>query len=79
MPLHGLALDAEGRVTFGGLPLDQASDAEQLRVSCAIAMTGNASIRVIRVRDGSLLNEDGLAALQRDGRYGGLSNLDRAR
>ena len=41
-----------------------------MRVSCPIAMTGNPSIRVIRVRDSSLLDADGLAALREHGRCG---------
>ena len=39
---------------LGDLPLEVASDAERLRVSCAIAMRGDAKLRVLRVRDGSL-------------------------
>ena len=62
MPVEGLAL-VDGTVTFDGLPLEQASDAEQLRLSCAIAMHGNHDLRVIRVRDGSLLDSDALAVL----------------
>ena len=64
MPLDGLALDAEGRVTFGGLPLDQASDEEQLRVGCSIAAAGNPTLRVIRIREGSLIDDQHLAGLR---------------
>ena len=62
MPVDGLSLD-EGRVVYNDLPFDQASDAEQLRVSCAMAMRDNATLKVIRVRDGSLLDEDSLRVL----------------
>ncbi len=31
-----------------------------MRVSAAIAMAGNPKLRVIRIQDGSLLDEDGL-------------------
>lgn len=58
----GLGFGA-GIVTYNGLPLSQASDAEQLRVSCAIAMANNPELRVIRVRDGSLLDDDGMKIL----------------
>lgn len=62
LPVEGLGF-GEGVVLFNGLPLDQASDAEQLRVSVAIAMAGNPKLRVIRVRDGSLLDETGMKLL----------------
>lgn len=62
MPVDGLGI-AEGQVTYNGLPFNQASDAEQLRVSCAIAMRDNHKLKVIRVRDGSLLDSDSLAIL----------------
>ncbi len=64
MPIEGLGF-GEGSITFNGEPFDQASDAEQLRVSCAIAMASNSRLKVIRVRDGSLLDEDALALLGR--------------
>lgn len=62
MPVEGLGFD-EGMVLFNGLPFEQASDAEQLRISCAIAMRGNPELRVIRVRDGSLLDGESLQML----------------
>jgi hypothetical protein len=45
---------------LNGHPFVQASDAEQLRASIAIAISMNPQIRVIRVRDGSLLDEDSI-------------------
>lgn len=59
MPVPGLSLGA-GFVTYNGLPFDQASSAEQLRVSLAIAMAANPTLRVIRIKDGSLLDEDSM-------------------
>jgi hypothetical protein len=47
-------------VNYNGLPFEQGSDAEQLRVSISIAMASNPKLRVIRIRDGSLLDENGL-------------------
>lgn len=64
MPIDGLTLDSEGdQVLFNALPFSQASDAEQLRVSVAIAMALNPKLRVVRIRDGSLLDEDALQLL----------------
>lgn len=62
LPVEGMAFGA-GDVTIGGIPFEQASDAEQLRASCAIAAALNPKLRLVRIRDGSLLDEDGLALL----------------
>lgn len=61
MPLEALSISEDGKVTLSGVPFEQASDAEQLRASIAMAMALNPKLRVIRVRDGSLLDEDSLA------------------
>lgn len=71
MPVAGLGYGA-GCVTYNGVPLDQASSAEQLRVSVAIAMAANPKLRVIRITDGSLLDQHSLAMISdmaRDGDY----------
>lgn len=62
MPVEGLGL-GDGCVLYGGLPFEQASDAERLRVSIGIAMATNPKLRVIRIRDGSLLDEDSMKIL----------------
>lgn len=62
MPIPGLTF-GEGVVFYNGLPLDQASDAEQLMVSTGIAAALNPKLRVIRIRDGSLLDNDALKRL----------------
>lgn len=62
MPVPGLSFDDDG-VLLDGLPLNQAADAHQLRASIAIAMAMNPKLRVIRVRDGSLLDEDAMKIL----------------
>lgn len=59
LPVPGLVF-GDGVVTLNGVPFDQASDAEQLRASVAIAAALNPRLRVIRIRDGSLLDENGL-------------------
>lgn len=62
MPIEGLGF-GEQIVTLNGQPFEQASDAEQLRASVAIAAAMNPKLRVIRVRDGSLLDATSFAAL----------------
>lgn len=63
MPVDGVGFDDEGRVTYRDVPFEQASSAEQLRVSVAIAMALNPKLRVLRVKDGSLLDEASLQLL----------------
>lgn len=62
MPVDGLGFDDQG-VTFNGVPFGQASAAEQIRVSLAMAMALNPTLRVIRILDGSLLDADSMAAI----------------
>lgn len=62
IPVPGITF-GEGEVLLNGVPFNQASDAEQLRASIAIAMAGNPKLRVIRVRDGSLLDSDSMQIL----------------
>lgn len=62
MPIEGLAF-GDGVVLYRELPLDQASDAEQLMVSTAIAAALNPKLRVLRIRDGSLLDADSMKSL----------------
>lgn len=62
MPIAGLGFGAN-HITYNGVPFDQASDGEQLRVSASIAMAGNPKLRIIRIQDGSLLDDDGIAMI----------------
>jgi energy-coupling factor transporter ATP-binding protein EcfA2 len=61
-PVEGLGFSESG-VTYQGLPFRQASSAEQLRVSVAVAVAMNPRLRVCLVRDGSLLDDSNLATL----------------
>lgn len=62
-PVDGLSFGADG-LTWNGLPFEQASAAEQLRVSVAMAMAMNPKLRVMLVRDGSLLDSESLQLLK---------------
>ena len=57
MPIAGLGIDEDG-ITFNGKPFSQIGSANQLKVSLAIAMSMNPTLKVIRISDGSLLDED---------------------
>lgn len=68
MPVEGLALELspEGKlgVAFNAVPFSQASDAERLRVSVAVAMAANPELRVLRLKDASLLDKGAVDALR---------------
>lgn len=62
-PVQGLGFTEEG-VTYQGVPFKQASSAEQIRVSMAMAIALNPKLKVIRIQDGSLLDTDSLALIE---------------
>lgn len=65
MPVPGLTL-SDGKVYLNGQPLDQASQAEKLRLSVAVAMAKNPKIKVIRITEGGNdLDEDSMALLRK--------------
>lgn len=61
-PVDGLGFTDEG-VTYQGVPFSQASAAEQIKVSLAMAMALNPKLKVIRIMDGSLLDADSMKAI----------------
>lgn len=62
MPIEGLSVTDEA-VTYNKIPFHQLSSAEKLKVSMAIAMAMNPELRVIRIMDGSLLDEDNMKVI----------------
>jgi len=64
MPVDGLGF-GDGIVTYNGVPFEQASSSLKIRVGMAIAMAANPKLRVIRIQDGSLLDEESLAEIGR--------------
>lgn len=61
-PVPGLSFDDHG-VVFNGVPFSQASDAEKIRVSVSMGLAMNPKLKVVLIRDGSLLDEDSLATI----------------
>lgn len=60
MPVPGLGFGQDGVVTLNGLPLEQASAAERLRVSVAIGLAMNPRLRVLLIRDAALLDRESM-------------------
>lgn len=63
LPVPGLGFGEDGTLTFGGIPIDQASAAEKLRLSVAIGLAANPRIRVMLVRDAALLDRESMEVL----------------
>ncbi len=63
LPVRGLEI-RDDSVWLRGVPFNQASDAEQLRAALALAMAANPRLRVIRIRQGSLFDEDAMAIIR---------------
>jgi DNA repair exonuclease SbcCD ATPase subunit len=59
MPVPGLSLE-EDEVTLNGVPLAQASSAERIRVGLAMAAAMKPGLRLVAIREGSLLDEASL-------------------
>lgn len=59
LPIEGLGFTEEG-VTYNGVSFAQCSSSEQIRVSLAMAMALNPTVKVIRILDGSLLDKDSM-------------------
>jgi hypothetical protein len=62
-PVEGLGF-VDDEVMYNGLPFTQASNAEQIKVSIAMGMAFNPKLRVMRIKDGSLLDDDSMAVVE---------------
>lgn len=62
LPTAGVSFDGEG-LLLNDIPFSQASSAEQLRTSVAMGVAMNPTLRIMLIRDGSLLDADGLKTL----------------
>lgn len=63
-PVDGLGFDSDG-IALNGLPFEQASSAEKLRVSVAMGVAMNPTLRVMLIRDGSLLDDEHLEIVRK--------------
>lgn len=61
-PVAGLGFTDDG-LTYNGIPFDQASTSVQIRVAVAMSAAMNPKLRVMLVRDGSLLGEKAMTLL----------------
>ena len=64
LPVDGLFVTEDG-VTFKGIDFSGLSTGEQVRISTAIAMDLNPKLRILFIRDGSNLDDEGFAEIVR--------------
>lgn len=60
LPVKGLSFTDDDGVSYGGIPFSVLSGAERLKVSFAMAIALNPSLRIALIRDGSLLDDENL-------------------
>jgi len=63
MPIEGLSFTEEG-VIFNKVPFENCSSAEQLKLSVAMGIKMNPKLKIMLIRDGSLLDDNSLETLR---------------
>jgi hypothetical protein len=63
IPVPGLLFDDDG-LLYNSIPLSQCSDGEKLMIGMGISMALNPTMRVLRIKDGSLLDAKNLKIIQ---------------
>jgi len=63
LPIEGLGFDWD-HVMFNGVPLEQISSAERLKVSVAMGIAMNPELRVMLIREGSVMDSENLQLLR---------------
>jgi hypothetical protein len=63
MPIRGLEFGEQG-INFNGIPFSGLSGSEQLKISLAMGIALNPQVRVILIRDGSLLDQENMKVIQ---------------
>lgn len=61
-PIDGLGMTDE-YVTYQDKPFSQLSTGEQVRISTAVAMALNPTLKIVLIREGSLLDKDGMKTI----------------
>ncbi len=62
LPIAGLGIEGKA-ITFNGIPWDQVSTGAQIKISVAIGMAMNPTLKVLLCRDGSLLDPKNMAIM----------------
>lgn len=62
LPVEGLGVTDDG-IELGGVPFEQASGAEKLRVALALAIAASPKLADVWIRDGALLDDESMALI----------------
>ena len=63
MPVDGLSF-SKGDIAFNGVEFSEISSAQKIKVSMAMAMAMNPKLKVIRILNGSLLDDGAMKAIE---------------
>ncbi len=63
-PVPGLSMSEDGAVLFSGIPFEQASTSDRIRVSVAMGLALHPKLKILLVRDGSLIGEKKLSVIE---------------
>lgn len=61
LPVEGLGFNDADDLTYNDVPVTECSSSERLLLGMAIAMSHDAPLKIIKIEDGSLLDEDSMA------------------
>jgi hypothetical protein len=64
LPIEGLDF-GENEILLNGIPFDQASTAQKLRAGVAYSIARNPTLRLVWIKDASLLDDDSYAEIQK--------------
>lgn len=70
-PIDGLAVTESGAITFKGLPINQASSAERLKIAMSIGMVLNRHLKLMRFANGNDLDAASMRQVDELARAGG--------
>jgi len=61
-PISGMSIGEKG-VLYKGIPFEQLSHSERLKLSCGMGMVMNPTLRILLIRNGSAFDDENLALL----------------
>lgn len=64
LPFKNVEFDESVGLVIGGVPFNQKSDAEKVRISTRIGMEMNPGLRILCIKDGSLLDEKSYSTIK---------------
>jgi chromosome segregation ATPase len=63
MPVEGLTFDGVKTVKYNGVPFENLGEGEQIRIATLIGMAANPKLKIICIRRGEALDDEGLKAI----------------